>query len=108
MTDSLRWNLPMTKLLQLLIPRLSDTVAAWDAFQRREIGYFVDDNERSTASALGGSVDAVDKVFLELGVRLLKLQDLKRELEEDNPHGVSYSISLRLNLKATHLFCCKI
>jgi hypothetical protein len=80
----------MVKLLRQLIRGLSDTVGAWEKFQRKEIGYFLHDGKHSTAPpSLKLSVSAVDKAFSELKELHRKLEELKKELCEDNPQGVS-------------------
>lgn len=85
------WSTHMVRLLRQLIGGLSDTVGAWDEFQRKEIGYFLYDGESPTASSsLKSSVAAVDKAFSALKVLLRKLRDLEKELCEDNPQGVSH------------------
>ena len=84
----------MVMLLRQLINRLSDTVGAWVKFQRKEIGYFLYDGESSTAaSCLKSSLDAVDNAFWDLKDLLRKLRDLERELCQDNPQGVSLSLT---------------
>ena len=82
----------MVKLLRQLISGLSDTVGAWDEFRQKEIGYFlcVDGEPPTTSSPLKPSVAAVDKAFSELKVLLRKLQDLRKEMCEDNPQGVRH------------------
>jgi hypothetical protein len=81
----------MVGLLRQLISGLSDTVGAWDKFQRKEIGYFLYDGESSTAaSTLKSSVNAVDNAFWDLKDLLRKLRDLESELCKDNPQGVSH------------------
>ena len=81
----------MVKLLRQLISGISDTVGAWDEFQRKEIGYFLYDGDSpTTSSSLKPSVAAVDKAFSELSSLLRKLQDLRNELCEDNPQGVCH------------------
>jgi hypothetical protein len=80
----------MVKLLRQLISRLSDTVDAWDQFQQKEIGYFGCHSEPPAASpSLKSSVAAVEKPFGKLKVLRGALQDLKKELCEENPQGVS-------------------
>jgi hypothetical protein len=80
----------MVRLLRRLKSRLSDTVDAWDKFQRKEIGYFLlDDSSATSSSPLESSVSAVDDVFLDLKGFLKKLQQLENELCQDNPQGVS-------------------
>jgi hypothetical protein len=81
----------MVNLLRHLIRGLSDTAGAWEKFQRKEIGYFHDSNSSTASPPLEPSVNAVDKAFSELEVLRRKLQDLKKELCEDNPQGVSLS-----------------
>jgi len=81
----------MVRLLRQLTGRLSDTVVAWDEFQRKEIGYFLYDGESPTASSsLKTSAAAIDKTFSDLKALLRKLQCLQKELCEDNPQGVSH------------------
>ena len=80
----------MVKVLRRLKSRLSDTVDAWDKFQRKQIGYFLlDDSFPTSSSPLKSSVSAVDDVFLDLKGFLKKLQQLENELCQDNPQGVS-------------------
>jgi hypothetical protein len=81
----------MVKLLRQLIRGLSGTVRAWDKFQRKEIGYFLYDGESgASSSSLKRSLVAIDKAFSELKDLQGSLQDLKKELCENNPQGVSY------------------
>lgn len=81
----------MVKLLRQLIRGLSDIVGAWEKFQRKDIGYFLHDVKPSTAPpSLKLSVNAVDKTFSELKELHRKLEELKKELCEDNPQGVSH------------------
>jgi len=83
----------MVRLIRQLISGLSDTVGAWDEFERKEIGYFLYDGESPSTSSppsLKSSVAAVDKAFSALKVLLRKLRDLEKELCEDNPQGVSH------------------
>lgn len=81
----------MAKLLRQLINSLSDTIAAWDQFQQKEIGYFVCQREPPVASpSLKSSVTAVEKSFGKLKVLHGILQNLSKELCEENPQGVSY------------------
>jgi hypothetical protein len=86
----------MVILVRRLITRLSDTVAAWDKFQRSGMGYFRYDGEphgkhRASSLPIRASYDAIDTSFLELKGFLEKLERLKKELCEDNPQGVSHS-----------------
>jgi hypothetical protein len=81
----------MVTLLRRLRSTLSDTVDAWDKFQRKEIGYFLfDDASPTTSSDLESSVSAVDDVFLDLKGIFKKLRELEDELCQDNPQGVSF------------------
>jgi hypothetical protein len=92
----------MVKLLTQLICGLSDTVRAWDEFQRNDIWHFQFDGESSTTSShLESSFAAVRKTFSDLNGILQKLQELEKELCKDNPQGVS--LPLTLNLKANCL-----
>ena len=87
----------MVKLLRKLINKLGDTVEAWERFVRKDIGYFLfdDDGVPSTSSFLKFSVNAVDNIFLELKDILRKFKHLEEELCKDNPLlGVSYSLYL--------------
>jgi hypothetical protein len=88
------WNGEMVTLLRKLISKLGDTIDAWDRFQRKDIGYFLFDDELSTtASLLKCSVSEVDNVFLDLKDILRKLRQLEKGLCQDNPQGVSDFIS---------------
>jgi hypothetical protein len=79
----------MVTLLRLLNSRLSDTIDAWDIFQRKEIGYFLlDDTSPTTSLLLEHSVSAVEDVFLGLKTIFKKLQALESELCQDIPYGV--------------------
>jgi hypothetical protein len=80
----------MVGLIRRLKNRLSDTVAAWDEFQRGEIGYF-NDGESTAVLPLMNSIRAVNKAFSELKEILRKLQELERELCDDCPQGVGHS-----------------
>jgi hypothetical protein len=81
----------MVKLLRQLINCLSDTVGAWEKFQRKEIWYFIDDvDSPATSPTLKPSVNAVDDAFLDLKELLEKLRHLEKELCQDNPQGVSH------------------
>jgi hypothetical protein len=84
------WNRKMVALLRRLISRLGDTVDAWDRFQRKDIGYFLfDDDAPTKASLLKGSVNVVDNIFLDLKDIFRKLRQLEEELCQDSPQGVS-------------------
>ena len=77
----------MLELLSLLIRKISETIHAWDQFQEREIGYFLNDGD-SEASSAGPkvSVATVDRTFLELGGILRRLKELEKELRKNNKH----------------------
>lgn len=80
----------MVKLLRQLISVLSNTVEAWDEFKRKDIRYFRSEGEPPNNSPpLKHLVAAVDTAFWNLRVLRGKLQNLKKELCEDNPQGVS-------------------
>jgi hypothetical protein len=96
-------NGEMVTLLRKLISKLGGTIDAWDRFQRKDIGYFLFDDELSTtASLLKCSVNEVDNVFLDLKDILRKLRQLETGLCQDNPQGVSDVIS-SLGVKTTDL-----
>lgn len=100
--DFSMWNIQTVKLLRLLISDLSDTATAWNIFQRKEIGYFLDDSELGgPSSSLKNSLNAVDDVFLDLKGLRQKLQGLRNELCEDNPQGVSIFLLWRLKQTAS-------
>jgi len=81
----------MIKLLRRLISRLRNTVDAWERFARKDIGYFLFDDEVPTESrVLKSSVNEVDNVFLELTGILKKLEQLERGRCQDSPQGVSH------------------
>jgi hypothetical protein len=84
------WSAQMVQLLTQLICGLSDTVRAWEEFQRNDIWYFIDGESPTTSSHLESSVRAVSKTFSHLHGILQKLQELKKELCKDNPQGVSH------------------
>ena len=80
----------MVTLLRSLTGRLGDTVDAWDRFQRKDIGYFLFDEDSPTASSyLKALVNDVDTIFSDLKDILRKLQHLEGELCQDSPQGVS-------------------
>ena len=85
----------MVNLLEQLISSLSDTVQAWEEFQRKEIGYFLYGSDSLNCSApLRPIVDAIDKEFSQLRDNLLKLERLRKELCEANPvSNPSFSFS---------------
>ena len=88
----------MVILLRQLVKCLSATIRTWEKFQRREIGYFLYEESGAASSSLRPSLFAIDKAFSELNELRGLLQDLKKELCEDNPQGVSYALSnLRRN-----------
>jgi hypothetical protein len=94
----------MVKLLTQLICGLSDTVHAWDEFQRNDIGYFLFDGDSQTASSpLEESIRAVIKTFSDLNMVLQKLQELKKELCKDSPQGVSHLQTPNLRTNYLHL-----
>lgn len=95
----------MVKLLRQLISGLSDTVEAWEQFQQNEIGYFGCHSEPPTASPpMKSSVAAVEKTFWKLKDLHGALQNLRKELCEENPQGVScLSLSLNLKSKCIHI-----
>lgn len=80
----------MVTLLRSLTSRLGDTVDAWDRFQRKDIGYFLFDEDSPTASSyLKALVNDVDTIFSDLKDILRKLQHLEGEICQDSPQGVS-------------------
>jgi hypothetical protein len=80
----------MVKLLRDLISRLRDTVEAWDRFQRKDIEYFLfDDDSPTTELFLKNLVTVVDTIFSDLRDILRKIQQLEDELCQDSPQGVS-------------------
>ena len=86
----------MVLLVRRLISRLSDTVAAWDKFQRSGMEYFHYDGEphgkrKASPSPVRASYDAIVTAFMELKGLLGTLERLKKELCEDNPQGVRHS-----------------
>ena len=84
------WNGEMVTLLRKLIRSLGDTVEAWDRFQRKDIAYFLfDDDLPTTSSLLKSSINEVDNVFLDLKDILRKLVKLEKGLCQDSPQGVS-------------------
>jgi hypothetical protein len=92
------WSTQMVRLLRQLMRGLSDTVAAWDKFKRKDIWYFLHESESSSVLLpLQSSVHAVDHAFLDLKDFLEKLRHLERELCQDNPQGVGLlSLLLRI------------
>jgi hypothetical protein len=89
------WNRKVVKLLRQLIRVLSNTIEAWDEFKRKKIGYFLYDGESAMFStSLRPSLMAIDTTFWELKVLQKTLEDLKTELCEDNPQGVSHPADL--------------
>ena len=79
-TNFMKWNLKMTIILRILGKKLSDTVAAWDIFAKKEIDCFDDT-----------TIFPVEKEFRKLKEYLQRLRDLEMELHKDNPDGVSSS-----------------
>lgn len=79
----------MVKLLRLLISGLFDTIQAWDQFAEKEIGYLRCPND--PRNALASPLDAIEKAFREMKKLHKKLQNLRKELCEENPQGVSCS-----------------
>ena len=84
----------MMKLLVQLISPLSDTIEAWDEFQRKEVGFFLHDESPS----LRPSIVATSKAFAKLKILLLKLERLKKELNNDNPQSVSHLVANCMHL----------
>lgn len=85
----------MVELLRQLISGLSDTVGAWGKFKQTEIGYFLYEGESgASSSSLKPWLASIDKAFGELKGLRRKLQDLERELYQDNPQGVSVSLEI--------------
>jgi len=81
--DYTNWNIQFLELLRQLIRRLSDTIEAWDEFQRKEIGYFLYDGESPTASpSLRPLLHSIDRVFSKFKGYLRKLQDFEKELRD--------------------------
>ncbi|PMD62171.1 uncharacterized protein K444DRAFT_363261 [Hyaloscypha bicolor E] len=76
----------MVKLLRKLMSKLGDTAEAWERFRRKDIGYFIpdDDGVPSTSSFLKCSVNVVDNIFLDLKDILRKFRHLEQELCKDN------------------------
>jgi hypothetical protein len=84
------WSIEMQRLLRRLQSCLGDTVGAWDKFTKKDIGYFLFDDEcPATSSRLKCSVNAVDNVFLDLKDILRKLRHLEDEVKQENPQRVS-------------------
>ena len=77
-------------LLRNLIPRLRTTVDAWETFRRKDIGYFLFDDDAPTSSTfLKDLVKVVDTGFSGLGDILKSLEGWETELRQDSPQGVS-------------------
>jgi hypothetical protein len=94
----------MVKLLTKLISRLSDTICAWDQFNKNEIGHFLydeGDHHPTASSPLKASVAAVEKAYSDLNGFLRKLQKLEKELCKDNPQGVSHLSHLQFKRKGS-------
>ncbi|KAE9375793.1 hypothetical protein N431DRAFT_454401 [Stipitochalara longipes BDJ] len=88
------WNGEMVRLLRKLINKLGDTLDAWDRFHKKDIGYFLfDDDLSTTESILKNSVDKVDNVFLDLKDILKKLRKLEKGLCQDSPQGLHAHLS---------------
>jgi hypothetical protein len=101
--DFSNWSSKMGNLLTKFISRLSDTIRAWDQFQKNEIGHFLYDEEHPTTSPphLKASVAAVDKAYSDLNGFLWKLQKLQKDLCKDNPQGVSHLSLLEFERKVS-------
>ena len=81
----------MVKHLRQLISCLSNAVDAWDQFQQKEIRYFDYYSMSETASPyLNYSVTTVEKAFRKLKALRGILENLRKELCEENPQGVSF------------------
>jgi hypothetical protein len=99
-------NGEMVTLLRKLTNKLGDTIDAWDRFQRKDIGYFLFDDELpTTAFLLKCSINAVDNVFLDLRDILRKLRQLEKGLCQDSPQGVSHLFSI-VGVKTCNLLSC--
>jgi hypothetical protein len=86
----------MVKLLTQLTSRLYETVEAWHEFQGKDVEYFLSGGSSPAESAaLRHSVTAISKAFAQLRVLRQKLDRLRKELRDDNPQGVSHSLTLR-------------
>ncbi len=80
----------MVKLLRRLSTRLCDPIDVWEAFRRKDIGYFLFDDDKPTSSTLLKSiVNEVDKVFWDLNDIKRKLIQLEAQLCQ-NAQGVSH------------------
>ena len=75
----------MTIILRILGKKLSDIVAAWDLFAKKEIDCFD-----------GHAIVPVEKNFRKFKEHLQKLRDLEMELHKDNPDGVGSSFEAQL------------
>jgi len=91
----------MVEILRLLLNCLSETVWAWEGFQRREIGYFQPENHSPTGPRSMPdcklSIEAIDKAYSELRILQCKLQAMRTQLVVDNRQAVSHSLSLTAN-----------
>jgi hypothetical protein len=77
----------MISLLRQLIADLLDTVEVWNHFKQKEIGYFLSDSD--PPNPLDSSLGAIEKSFQELERLHKKLQNLRKELSEENLQRVS-------------------
>jgi hypothetical protein len=85
------WSRKMGFLLRKLVARLGDTLDAWDRFQRKDICYFLfDDDSPTDSTLLKQSVNNVDTLFLDLKDILKKLRRLEEDLCKQSPQGVSH------------------
>jgi hypothetical protein len=83
-------NSQMVSFLRQLKGRLSETIDAWDRFKRKDLGYFIiQDDSQTSLSALKSSIDVVDDSFLDLKCILKRIKQHEDELCQDNPQGVS-------------------
>lgn len=93
--DFILWNHQMISLLRQLMIGLLDTVEVWDQFTEKEIGFFLCQSD--PPNALASPLGAIEKSFQEMKRLHNKLQNLRKELREENPQRLNAHLSLENN-----------
>ena len=84
MKDFNTWNDEMLRLLDKLIPLLSETIEVWGEFNKADIAYFTEGEDQ----ALIKHLVPIAKLYSGLRLKLATLQALKSRLADINRHEV--------------------
>ena len=79
----------MHKFLRLCTAGISCTAMAWEEFKQKDLGYFASDGESQEETFIQDSLATTNEYFLSLDAIHRRLQNLKEEISQDYPQGVS-------------------